>query len=215
MSEKNISYNNFSPSEFAQKRQTYVKNDLVSGESFEKYIGSILSNLSYLTHFPNSELDVSTENYLKDYSTIKLKLAKASDIESKITEVVNLYIECSWRSIGYFLKKKTHTGLPLFKYENYIANRPESTLIIIGHGGNPSYPEKVFIAQLSQFIKFGETIEYELFKGNKAKHSPHQRALHLKHFTICKNAEDLTKTLLNQINNLKNNRYLKFKTEYS
>ena len=215
MLEKNKSIPTSSPSEFAQKRQTYVKNDLVSGESFEKYLGNILSKLSYLTHFPNSELDVSTENYIKDYSSIKLKLARASDIESKITEIINLYIECSWRSIGYFLRKKTHTGLPLFKYENYIANRPKSTLIIIGHGGNPSYPEKVFVTQLSQFIDFGETIEYELFKGNKAKHSPHQRALHLKHFTICNNKEELTETLLNQINKLKNNKNSFLKTECS
>ena len=107
MLEKNKPFPISSPSEFAQKRQTYVKNDLASGESFEKYIGNILSNLSYLTHFPNSELDVSTENYFKDYSSIKLKLARASDIESKITEIVNLYIECSWRSIGYLFKETT------------------------------------------------------------------------------------------------------------
>jgi hypothetical protein len=54
-----------------------------------------------------------------------------------------------------------------------------------------------------KFIQFGETIEYELFKGNKAKHSPHQRALHLKYFTICNNNEELRLTLLKKINSLK------------
>ncbi len=203
MLDKKYQTDNSIPSEFAQRRQAYVLSDLNSGETFEKYIGNILSALRYKAHFPNSELDICTEKYYKDYSTIKLKLAKASDIETKITEILNLYIECSWRSIGYFLKKKTHTGLPLFKYENYIINRSPSTIIIIGHGGNPSFPEKVFVTDLGQFIQFGETIEYELFKGNKVKHSPHQRALHLKYFTICKSEEELRLVLLKKINSLK------------
>lgn len=203
MPERKNQINQTSPSEFAQRRQAYVQSDLDTGESFEKYIGKVLSSLKYRTHFPNAELDIQTENYYKDYSSIKLKLAKASDIETKITEILNLYIECSWRSIGYFLKKRTHTGLPLFKYENYISNRPGSTLIIIGHGGNPTAPEKVFVTQLSQFILHGETIEYDLFKGNKAKHSPHQRALHLKYFTVCEKEEDLKIALQDKIEKLK------------
>lgn len=203
MLEKKYQLNQPAPSEFAQRRQNYVQSDLNTGESFEKYIGKILSSLKYLTYFPNAELDIKTENYYKDYSSIKLKLAKASDIETKITEILNLYIECSWRSIGYFLKKKTHTGLPLFKYENYLSNRPASTLIIIGHGGNPISPQKVFVTQLSQFTLYGETIEYDLFKGNKAKHSPHQRALHLKYFTICEKEEDLKLALQDKIEKLK------------
>lgn len=190
------------PSDFAIKRQTYVQKDLTAGSAFERYIGSILEKMSYRVEYPNSEVNAESEAYIQNYASIQIQLAKALDIQAKVTEIKNLYFECSWRGIGYFLKKKTHTGIPLFKYQNYSENRAPETFIIIGHGGRPENPEKVFITTLQKFSDFGETIVYDLFKGNKARHSPHQRALALKHFKILERSDEMEKYFRDSIQNL-------------
>lgn len=162
----------------AQKKQLTSKE---KGDLFEKYVVENLDDSLYrsLKDWRSDKFHDGRFGESNTYPDLQFKFKKQRGYKQRFS----FSIECKYRSVRQNSKYITTVDpKQLKRYRNFAREEKQKVFVVFGIGGNPSFPDDIYIVPLADINSSQWTInEFEKYAKHKNKSTFH---FNLKEFTL-------------------------------